>query len=79
MIVEAQRQAEGSGVDAIEWRAMPAEEIGEAVGDFRLVVTSDALHWMDPDGVLARCYQRVTPGGRIAHLTHGRSIVHCHG
>lgn len=74
MIAEARRQAEGAGVDAIEWRVMAAEEIGDALGDFRLVVLSDALHWMDQEHVLARCYERVTSGGGIAHLTHGRSI-----
>jgi hypothetical protein len=52
MIAEAQRQAEGAGVDAIEWRVTAAAEIDDALGDFRLVVISDALHWMDQQAVL---------------------------
>ena len=74
MIAEAQRQTEAAGGDAIEWRLMPAEEIGEALGDFRLVTLSDSLHWMAQDDVLARCFDRVTSGGDIVQLTHGQSI-----
>ena len=74
MSAETQRQAEGAGVDAIEWRVTAAAEIDDALGDFRLVVISNALHWIDQQAVLAHCYERVTPGDGIAHLTHGQSI-----
>lgn len=74
MVAEAGRQAESAGVDPIEWRVMSAEEISEALGSFRLVTVSDALHWMEQDAVVGRCHTRLEPGGGIALLTVGSSI-----
>ncbi|MEE8338170.1 MAG: class I SAM-dependent methyltransferase [Dehalococcoidia bacterium] len=74
MIAEATLQEQAASVDPIEWHAMAAEEIDEALGSFRLVTVSDALHWMDQDAVMARCHARLEPGGGIALLTVGASI-----
>ena len=68
MIAEAQRQSERAGIANIQWRCMPAEEISDQLGRFRLVTLGNSFHWMRRDEVLARAYALLEPGGGVAIL-----------
>jgi SAM-dependent methyltransferase len=68
MLAEARRQSEREGITNIEWRLMPAEDISDLLGNFRLVTAGNAFHWMRQDEVLTKAYALVEPGGGFAIL-----------
>lgn len=68
MLAEARRQATQAGITNIRWYHLPAEEISDALGRFRLVAIGNAFHWMRREVVLDRAYDLLEPGGGIAIL-----------
>jgi SAM-dependent methyltransferase len=68
MIAEAQRQADRDEITNIQWHCLPAEEISDRLGRFRLVTLGNSFHWMRHDEVLAKAHALVEPGGGVAIL-----------
>lgn len=69
MLAEAQRQSAEAGISNIRWLCLPAEDISEALGRFRLVTLGNAFHWMRQDEVLGRAHALLEHGG-VAILGH---------
>jgi SAM-dependent methyltransferase len=76
MIAEARRQAERAGIANASWICLPAEEISERLGRFRLVTLGNAFHWMRQDEVLDKAYDLIEPGGGIALMGNPGGIWH---
>jgi ubiquinone/menaquinone biosynthesis C-methylase UbiE len=68
MLAYARQDAADRGVTDIDWHESTAEDFQAAAGVYRLVTIGNAVHWMDGDGVLARCHQWVQAGGGVALL-----------
>jgi SAM-dependent methyltransferase len=68
MIDEARRVSAAAGAKNIDFRVMGAEEITDALGQFRLVAFGQSLHWMDADRVLPVVRKLITSGGGITIL-----------
>ena len=68
MVAEARRQSARAGIANIRWLCLPAEEISERLGRFRLVTLGNTFHWMRRDEVLDRAYGLIEPGGGVAIL-----------
>lgn len=68
MIAEVERQCADQGIENARWLVLPAEEISETLGRFRLITMGMSFHWMRQDEVLARCHALLEPGGGIAFL-----------
>ncbi len=68
MVAEAQRQSALAGIVNIHWLCMPAEDISDQLGHFRLVTLGNSFHWMRQDEVLDKAYALLEPGGGLAIL-----------
>lgn len=68
MLAEAQRQSERASIPNIHWRCMPAEDVSDRLGCFRLVTLGNSFHWMRQDEVLDKTYDLLEPGGGVAIL-----------
>jgi SAM-dependent methyltransferase len=68
MIAEARRQGARAGIANIRWRCMPAEDISDRLGHFRLITLGNSFHWMRREKVLAKAYALAGPGGGVAIL-----------
>jgi ubiquinone/menaquinone biosynthesis C-methylase UbiE len=74
MVEEAQRQSGAVGVTNVEWLAMAAEEVAEALGRFRLATFGASLHWMDRERVLRRVHGLLEQEGGVA-VTGSSSVA----
>lgn len=63
MIAEARRQSDQAGITNIRWKCLPAEDISEDLGHFRLATLGNAFHWMRQDEVLDKVYALLEHGG----------------
>jgi len=70
MIAEAERQSAQADITNIKYLRMPAEEITEALGHFRLATIGSSFHWMNQADVLDRVYALIEPGGGVVILGH---------
>jgi ubiquinone/menaquinone biosynthesis C-methylase UbiE len=66
MLVEAQRAAVAAGASKVHWLQLQAEQIGPALGRFRLVTAGSSFHWMDRPLVLRLLFDLVEDGGGVA-------------
>ncbi|MFL5759705.1 MAG: class I SAM-dependent methyltransferase [Thermomicrobiales bacterium] len=68
MIDEAERRSALAGITNITWMRMPAEELSECLGPFRLATLGNAFHWMQQAEVLKRVYALIEPTGGVVIL-----------
>jgi ubiquinone/menaquinone biosynthesis C-methylase UbiE len=66
MLVEAQRAAAAANVANASWLQLRAEQIGPALGRFRLVTAGSSFHWMDRPLLLRLIYDLLEDGGGLA-------------
>ncbi len=66
MVAKARRQSARAGIGNIRWRCMPAEEIADQLGRFRLITLGNSFHWMRREEVLDKAYALAEPGGGVA-------------
>lgn len=68
MVAEARRQSGRAGLANIRLLCMPAEDISDQLGRFRLVTLGNSFHWMRRDVVLDKAYDLLEHRGGVAVL-----------
>lgn len=68
MLAYARAESVARGADNVRWHESSAESWEAEAGRCRLVTIGNAIHWMDGDGVLAKCHEWTSEGGGIALL-----------
>jgi ubiquinone/menaquinone biosynthesis C-methylase UbiE len=74
MLREARREAKAVSASNIKWLEQRAELISPSLGFFRLITIAKALHWMDKELVLQRCYDLLLDDGGLAIVNTSRNF-----
>lgn len=63
MIEQAKAAGSRAGTSNVSWRQLRAEELPDALGEFRVVTFAQSFHWVDQSVVARAVRQMLTPDG----------------